>query len=293
MKKKQIAQITSVDRVIKLNEANTTNGKYTGILELEDEIVALKDVRDKLLAAEMAQSSENGMATNEVYEIRDMMCEIVIKYALRGKVKAKQLGMKTLRGQLDHSISYLSKPSREEGVVRAREIVEHIEQNTGALTNITKQEIIDMKEHIDKYASVKEVPVQNIQISASAGTDMISLLIVDAFDAIESIYDLLVSYFKGVDDTLVDEYARAKQIINAGVHHTGITGTVSMNDKPVAGAVVKIEGTKKEATTDIEGHYAIIKVVAGKYNVSATLPDGTTETKILAIVRGHIDVVNF
>jgi hypothetical protein len=106
-------------------------------------------------------------------------------------------------------------------------------------------------------------------------------------------FDLVSSYFTDTNKIMVDELALAKQIINTGIHHTGVTGTVTKNGLPVKNAIIRIAGTNKTATTDMDGHYTISKIKTSDYSIEAKNEAGDTQTKTVHITKGNFETVDF
>jgi hypothetical protein len=165
--------------------------------------------------------------------------------------------------------------------------------NLATLTNITAANITEINTAIEVYDAVKDSPVIDVQEKAAAGTNPLPLAYIAAFKAIDNMFDLVSSYFTDTNKIMVDELALAKQIINTGIHHTGVTGTVTKNGIPVKDAIIRIAGSDKTATTDMDGHYTISKIKTGDYTIEVTNQAGDTQSRTVHITKGNFETVDF
>ena len=245
-----------------------------------------------IINAAQVQSRPSGTADDAVLNAKTYMANVVIKYALRGLVKAKQLKNLVLASQLDQSQTYILQASKNEAVQRSNNLKDQLKNNLSILTNITSQNIAEIERAIIGYDTIKDHPTIDKQNKAATGTDPLPQAFAAAFTAIDNMYDLITSYFADTNPSLVKEIELAKQIINTGIHHTGITGTVTKNDTPLKGVTVTIVGTNKSAITDIDGHFTIARIKSGNYTVEATTAEGEKATKNVHINKGNFETVN-
>jgi hypothetical protein len=108
-------------------------------------------------------------------------------------------------------------------------------------------------------------------------------------------FDLLVKHFSNTDPDFVKGYYINAAVDDLGVHHNGIEGVIvgpTPPDDPAAlpksGVTVKILGTNKVALTNVLGHYSIVRVKSGDYNVEVSKPGYKTITQTVKIKRGQI-----
>lgn len=243
--------------------------------------------------AAQVQSQTAGTATDAIETAKETMAAITIKYAKRGKVKATQINNKTLANHLDHGVTYISKASKTLAVQRAKDIKDHLNTNLATLTNITAANVTEITNAITAYDNIKDQPITNIQSRVATGTNPLPIAFANAFKAIDNMNDLIDSYFTGTNQALVDEFDLARQILNTGIHHSGVEGIVSKNGNPVANASVSIVGTDKVAKTDIDGHYVIAKIKAGDHTIEASSEAGDTASKMVHVSKGNFETVNF
>lgn len=105
--------------------------------------------------------------------------------------------------------------------------------------------------------------------------------------------DSLVGDFNAAHPDFVDGYHKNSTLDKLGTRHTGIQGVVTQNGVPKKDVHVTVDGTNKLAITDINGHYAIIRVSPKLYEVKAANEGGDAQTKTFNIRQGHIDELNF
>lgn len=243
-------------------------------------------------AAAQVQSSAKGTITDTVQLARDTMANTVIKYALRGVVKARQANNLVLANQLNQPFSYISKTSKILAIQRSNEILQRIKDNAATLTNITTANMEEIDNAIKAFDAVKDKPTIETQTRAATGTNPITDLLPIAFAAIDNMQNLIVSYFADSNKALVDEFVLARTLITNGVRHTGIEGIVTKAGNAIAGATINI-GTDKTAVTGHDGHYIIAKLKPGNYTIEAVTPAGDKQAKNIYITRGSLETANF
>ncbi len=243
--------------------------------------------------AAQVQSQTAGVATDAVETAKETMAAITIKYAKRGKVKATQANNKTLANHLDHGVTYISRATKTLAVQRAKDIRQHLSDNLAILTNIVAANITEIDNAIKAYDTIKDQPITNIQSRTATGTNPLPAAFTAAFKAIDNMNDLIDSYFTGTNQPLVDEFDLARQILNTGIHHSGVEGIISKNGNPIANASVSVVGTDKVAKTDIDGHYVIAKIKTGDYTIEVSNDASDTASKVVHVTKGNFETVNF
>jgi hypothetical protein len=291
MNNTQRAQLDACNRV------KESNIKFAAEFATIPEFAAEKTTFEAALAivnkAAQIQSGTVAVSSDAVKLAKQTMAKAVVKYSLRGSVKAKQIGNLTLSNHLDHPLTYISKAPKTLAIQRAKDLRQHLQDNLATLTNITAANITEIDAAILAYDKVKDNPTIDIQARAATGTNPIPAALAQAFNAIDGMHNLVISYFSDTNKAIVDEFTLARMIINTGIHHTGITGTVKKGEEPLMGATIKITDTDKVAVTDIDGHYTISRVQAGDYNVEISTAIGETQSKSAHITRGDFTTVDF
>jgi hypothetical protein len=287
----QRAKLDTANRVAFFNTKHAA--ELATIAEYADEQKEFTAAVDIINTAAQVQSGTAGTSKESADAAKEAMANLAIKYALRGTVKARQVGNLTLANHLDHSFTYIFQAPKTLAVQRTKDLSDQMNSNLAILTNITPANITEINTAIALYDGVKDSPVIDVQEKAAAGTNPLPLAYIAAFKAIDNMFDLVSSYFTDTNKIMVDELALAKQIINTGIHHTGVTGTVTKNGLPVKNAIIRIAGTNKTATTDMDGHYTISKIKTSDYSIEAKNEAGDTQTKTVHITKGNFETVDF
>ncbi len=291
MNNTQRAKLDTCNRVESFNARNKTT--LNTITEYAQELEVFAGALTTIKTATQVQTGLQGASSDAVQIVKDEMARVVIKYALRGLVKAKQVGNVILANNLDHGQTYILQAPKTEAVLRAKELKVQLNNNLAILTNITPDHISEMEAAINTYDKVKDTPIIQIQQRVAAGTNPLPEAYATAFIAIDNMFDLISSYYAEDNKPLVDEFTLAKQIITTGVHHTGVTGTVLKLGIPVKGTTITILGTNKVAQTDMEGNYTISKIKTGDYTIEAKNGAGEIQTKNVHITKANFEVLDF
>lgn len=291
MNNTQRAKLDACNRVKDFNTKNAT--ALATIPEYAAEQAKFTAALAIITNATQVQSATEGTTSDASKLAKQTMANTVIKYALRGAVKAKQLGNITLANNLDHTVTYILQAPKTLAVQRAKDIKDHLNANIATLTNIVAANITEMTNVIAAYDSIKDNPTIDVQTRAATGTNPLPAAFAAATIAMDNMHDLVTSYFMDTNLILVDEIAMSKQIINTGIHHNGVDGIVTKNGSPLQYANISIVGTDKVAITDINGHFQIIKIKAGDYTIEASTEGGDSQSKTVHITRGHIETKNF
>ncbi len=122
------------------------------------------------------------------------MAEVVIKYALRGSVKAHQLGNLELELGLSHPLTYISGAEDQTAITRAGEMKKLMADNIGILTNLTSGNITEMGNDISAFTLEKNRPKQAIGVKKSTGTDLINPVLDEVDVSRDNIGKLVHSY---------------------------------------------------------------------------------------------------
>ena len=288
------SQKNKFDTCARVQDFNTKNASIVAtIKEYAEEQKTFDDAYLLAQQAAQAQATTANTNTDAVDIAKHLMADTVFKYASRGSVKAKQAGNTSLADALDIPTSFIYRADKVLAVQRARDIEKLLKDNLGILTNIDASNINEIDKTITDYDAIKDQPTIANQTKKATGTNPLPGNLSTAFSGIDGMYKLLVSYFGTTKKPLVDSFALAMQIISTGVHHTGIEGVVTKNGQPVVGALVSIGGTKKFAKTDAKGHYSISRIKVGIYTIDVRDENGDNTTQTVAIVKGHIEIVDF
>src|SRR3954453_23858374 len=117
------SQRPKLDSYNRLTDFNT---KYATEIATIPEYALEKTGFDSAVAiinnAAGTQVYKAGVNNNSVTTARQAMASVTIKYAMRGLVKAKQLGDLTLANQLDEPVTYITTGPKTIAVQRALEL---------------------------------------------------------------------------------------------------------------------------------------------------------------------------
>lgn len=291
MNKNQRSKLDACNRVKEFNKKYAT--ELAAIVEYAAEAKAFDDALVIIKDASLVQSVTVGTRANEVVIAKQTMANLVVKYAMRGMVKAKQLGNLNLANHLNHPVTYIMQANKTLAINRSTEMKNQLSSNLALLTNITAANITEIETAIAAYDALKDKAIIENHKRIATGTNPLPLALTTATEAMENMFTLVDSYYSSVNPTLVDELALAKQIIHAGVYSTGITGTITQDNNVVKNAVVTILGTTKKVTTNAEGQFSIIKLKPGTHSVETILPNGDKQTKQVTVAKSTIETVDF
>lgn len=286
-------QRSKLDACNRVKDFNTKNATVLATIpEYAAELAKFTAAYTIITNATQVQSSPEGTTSEASRIAKELMGKTVLKYSLRASVKARQLNNITLANKLSLAISFIIQAPKTLAVQRSKDIKDLLNSNLAALTNITAANITEIGNAITAYDNIKDNPTIDVQTRAATGTNPLPAAFAAATLAMDNMHDLVQSYFIDTNIPLVDEIALSKQILNTGLHHNGVEGTVTKNGVAVMGASVSIVGTNKVATTDIKGHYIIAKIKIGDYTIEASNEAGDTASKTVHISRGNFEIID-
>lgn len=282
----QRAKLDSYGRVVDFETKFAT--ELTTIDEYAEEQTIFDTSYGKIKAAVMNQQAKAG-ASNEAVELaKKAMASVTIKYALRGKVKAKQIGNTTVANKLDIAESTILRATKTEAVEIAAEIKTVLNDNIAALTNITAGNITEIGGKITAYDEMKDDPIESVQTKKATGTDILPEEFDKADEANENKLGLVQSYFGESNPTMVDEMELALKIINTGIRHTPVDIKVVADESglPIVGASVTDYSTNKTYVADDDGIVHIGTHRAGKLKFAAVAAGRVKVSIDATVVRG-------
>jgi hypothetical protein len=288
-------QKDKLDACNRVDAFNTNNANaIKNIVEYAAEQTIFTNALLSINIALQSQQTAARMKAVLVLSLKVQMANTLVKYLERAVVKATQLGNLDLANNLNKPVTYITKATKNVAVAKANDLRDLLQNNLKDITNVTKDDINEITNAIAAYNAQKDQPQINQQQRKATGTNPLPSCFKTAFKAIDSMYKLVNSYFKNTEDNdLVDELALAKQIIRTGIHHTGIQGTVTQNGQPQTHATISIIGTTKAATTNLNGQYNLIKVLAKTYIIQAQNQNGDTASIKQKLKRGQVITLDF
>jgi hypothetical protein len=285
MTNSQRAKLDSYNRVSDFNTKYST--EVATIPEYAMEQTAFQDAVESILEAVNAQTQQSGVANDAVAAAKQTMASLTVKFAMRGAVKAKQLGNLILANQLDEPLTYITIAPKSIAVQRAKELRDYLNNNLGILANVTAADIGDIDAAIAAYNALKDDPTESLQTKKAAGTDILPPFIERADEAEDNMFMLIKSYFAD-NVVMVNEMELAIKIIHTGVHHTEVEITVVADEtgNPVAGATVSDNTSNKQFTTDAHGIAHLGSHRAGHFDFTVNAPGRNTVVLGATVARG-------
>ena len=253
----------------------THNGRLILIEEYAAEKLAFDEEMLAIGHAIEKQGVDNiPLAADKVVD-KDSLAAVVIKYALRGSVKAHQLGLLELELGLSKAVSYIAKADDQTAITRAKALIKLMFDNSGVLTNILPDNITEMNADLTEFTDDKNKPKQAIQVKKATGTDLIGPLLDEIDVPSHNIGKLVHSYCPD----LADEWDEVTKVgASTGVRHlrlvvvysdlvTGVKlpkvkGSLSNGvDAPIVKYSTKIGSMRDKDVTN--GNYVLTSSLAG------------------------------
>jgi hypothetical protein len=283
---------TIKDKIDSFDRTGLAYARHATLFNSEPDVVTEKANFDAGLAIvhslQVVQGDTGEGLSEDKKAKKKSMAKVVIKFALRAKVKARNLGLVGLVEALDKKENFIVESTDEEAISRAKNIRKLLNDNLGVLTNVTNTDIATIDAAIALFEAVKPIPQDHREMRKTLGTGPLEAKVKEVDIIAENLVDLVVSYFEGVDKPAVNDLIAAQQILNSGVRHAAIevrfTDTANADLQDVK---FEIEGTKKKAISNINGEASIQKVKAGTYWVLATKDGFQTVRQKLSIKRGE------
>lgn len=131
-----------------------------------------------------------------------------------------------------------------------------------------------------------------VDANKTSTSDAIEEKITQLKTTIDSI-ELLVRNFITSNKDFYNGFQAVNKIDDIGVHHTGIRGEVESANGQIKQATITCVQLNKTTTTDLLGHYELIKMKPGTYEFTCAHPDFTTQTRVIKVKRGRIIEVDW
>ena len=286
MKNRERAKLDSYHRTQAFNSKHAA--ELATISEYADEQTAFNAAVGIIEASGLVQAGAAGNSNGTIEAAKSGMAKAVIKYAMRGEVKAKQLGNTALAEALDEPESFILFAPKTLAIDRAINLRNLLNENLATLANISAENLEEIDEKINAYNNIKDTPVIEIQTKKATGTDRLREQFKKADNAADNMYSLVHSYFGETNPAMVEELKLAMQIIDTGIHHTSVDLLVAALDTnaPIAGATVVDNDNDKTYTTDEEGNVHIANHRSGHYTFSISASGKQTVVFAADIQRG-------
>ena len=144
------------------------------IPDLPGEQIKFNNLLPAILAAVNVQQDDTSGNSLASTTTKTNMAKLVIKFAKRGVVKAKNANNFVLAAELDEPITYILNASKIVAVQRATSMRNTMNSNLTLLTTITAANITQIDNAITAYDTVKDNPTIAIQLKKTNGTDVLS-----------------------------------------------------------------------------------------------------------------------
>ncbi len=286
MNNRQRAKLDSYNRINNFNTVNQAD--IATISEYGFEQNSFDNARAAINNAGSTQAMLTGSKITPVDNAKEQMAAAIIKLALRGMVKAKQMGEVELANELNETPSFILKATKTLAVQRAKNLRNIINDHLSALTNITAGDIASVDATIASYNDMKDQPIEARQHKKATGTDVLPAAYNAADEAVSNMYSLLQSYFLETKPELVNEFSLAMEIIGTGLRHTTVD-FITLADESgnaLANVSVRDENNGKEYVTDDEGLTHIGSHRSGTYTFNITATGRQTVNFSADIARG-------
>ena len=241
--------------------------------------------------AEAAQQHDAGDVGTEKGNLKTAMGKIVIRYALRGEVKAASINNAELTTSLQHPVTYITDVDDVLAITHANDMKQIMNDNkgpAGLLTNIVAADIDLMTVAIKEFKDIASKPTDVIKEKKAQGTDKIQPEIDKLNDFTDAERKLLHSYWEGTDNNgLMDEFDLKTHPVVLGKRHN-IAAIILLKDedgKELKGGLVTCVKNKKTSDGANTNVYTIEGVQVGIQAFKAEAPGRVAVDFDVKIVR--------
>lgn len=236
----------------------------------------------KIEGAAKTQQKDNSGLTNDKGDLAIIMVKSIMKYSLRAKTFAKGLNNKLLLDGLSHTDSYY-KGSADIMMSRASAVKDLMGTNLTILTVLDATNIAEMETNILNFKGSKDLPTTFAKEKKSTGTDLMEPLKLKLDDAIESIGDLIHSYFP--ETVMASNFDLTSKLIKHGRHNILAVHFLDENGNLLQGGVLSDENSEKIANGDSDAVATIVGVRVGMGSFKAVVPGYVPQILPIRIVR--------
>ncbi len=238
------------------------------------------------VAAKTQQKDNTGIAGDKT-DLASIMIASLMKYSLRAKTEAKGLKNKLLLDGLSHPDTYY-RGSADIIMSRANAVKDLMKNNLTLLSVLDALQITEMETNILNFNGSKDLPTSFAKEKKSTGTDLMEPLKLKLDDAIESIGDLVHSYFP--ETVMASNFDLTSKLIKHGRHNILEVHLFDEAGKPITGGVVQDENSDKMANAD-DNVATIVSVKTGKGSFKAEAPGFVAQIFPVRIVRSTTTIV--
>lgn len=269
MTDKQRADLEAGQRSQKFNSDNSTL-----INTIEDDTVAtiiagvISQVQ-KVVDAEAAQQHDAGDVAETKRLAKIEMGDVVIRYALRGEVKAALISNTDLETALKQTLTYITEVDDVLSLTHANDIRSTLNDNKGPgglLTNIVAGDITLIDAAIKAFDDIKTTPTDNVKEKKAQGTDKIQPEIDKLFEFIVAERKIFHSYWAGTANSgKMDEFDLKSEPIVLGKRHNIVSVTMlkAEDDSELTGALLTSLSNGKTSNGELTNVYTIVGIRQG------------------------------
>ena len=214
------------------------------------------------------------------------MVKAVLKYALRGRVKAHRLGNVVLEEELNHSEAYYAKPDAETSYGRAVATKDLIKNNLALFGGIiTANDVLEIEQKAQLFKESITKPSFVKKETTNKGTEKINDLINQISETLNNIGDLIHSYF--ADSAISSEFDNQRKLQLSGTRHNHLI--IHLEDSetkaPITTAKAINVQTNKAIMADDEGQIIFNTIKTGKNKITLEAEGYTTQTLTVVVTR--------
>ena len=269
-------------------EKTDNKTKLDTIDEFADWKAKLDLVLTEMGLAAKTQEEDNKGLVKDKGSLSDILIGSMMKFSLRSKIFAKGLNDQKLLDGLSHPESYYV-GSGDDLISKSTAVKELMKDNLTKLTVLKAADITEMETNISNFKKFKELPTTTKQQKKSEGTDLMTPLQARLDDIMESIGDLIHSYFP--ETVMASNFDLTSKLIKHGRHNVLEVHFVDEAGNPIPGGEINDENSDKTAKAD-EYHIAtIVGVKTGKGKFIATVPGMVDQPINVKIKRSTTTIV--
>jgi hypothetical protein len=238
--------------------------------------------QNKLSEMEEAVAGESAIITGTTSDKAGLRLALALELKRIGDAIASYaatVNNNALREAVSLSLSTLKRLKEEVFLAQAQNYHDLADSNIAALApwNILPADVTALQAMIDEYSTAVPAPRNKVaqrtafnKAQVQAGKDITEIL--------KEQMDPVIYQFAQSNPDFYNQYVQNRAIVNAATIATKIRGVIlnGLNDEPLTGVTVSVEGTELSAVTDQKGKFTIKGITPGTYNVKI-LKVGYTE----------------
>lgn len=288
----QNAELVAGQRV---DEFNSNADNLVVIGGIDDMSAIISRIGEQVAAvelAETAQQTDSADVSGEKKGFKEEMGKLVVRYAMRGEVKATFLGLTELAAGLNHPTTYITAVDDVLAVTRATAMRDLMDANKGPggpLVNIVAADIALIDTAIGNFVVIRNKPTNIIKEKKADGTDLIQPEIDALKFFIGQELKLLKSYLTGtVNEPMIAEFELKAHAIVLGTRHNIVLVHLLKveNDEAIVDGEVVCERNGKSAVGDgFTDEYRIEGILSGAANFVVSAPGRVGVTQAIVVEK--------